>query len=55
VADDARCARAAGARFVGVASPACSWHKDLTQALLDEGAEAVIDDINQLETVLGRE
>ena len=49
VADDARCARAAGVRFVGVASPACSWHKDLKQALLDEGAEAVIDDINQLE------
>jgi HAD superfamily phosphatase len=52
VADDARCAREAGARFVGVASPACSWHKDLTQALLEEGAEAVIDDINQLEAAL---
>jgi HAD superfamily phosphatase len=52
VADDARCARAAGVRFVGVVSPACSWHKDLKQALLDEGAEAVIDDINQLEAAL---
>jgi len=50
--DDARCARAAGARFIGVASPAASWQKDLKQALEDEGAEAVIDDINQLEAAL---
>ncbi len=50
--DDARCARAAGARFIGVASPACSWHEDLKGALEDEGAESVIDDINQLEAAL---
>jgi HAD superfamily hydrolase (TIGR01548 family) len=50
--DDARAARAAGARFIGVASPACSWHKDLKRALEDEGAETVIDDINQLEAAL---
>jgi HAD superfamily phosphatase len=50
--DDARSARAAGVRFIGVASPACSWHKDLKQTLADEGAETVIDDINQLEAAL---
>jgi HAD superfamily phosphatase len=50
--DDARSARAAGVRFIGVAAPDCSWHQDLRQALADEGAEAVIDDINQLEAAL---
>lgn len=52
--DDARSARAAGARFIGVASPACSWHADLKRALEQQGAEAVIDDINQLEAVLAK-
>ncbi|MBI4877609.1 MAG: HAD-IA family hydrolase [Acidobacteria bacterium] len=50
--DDARSARAAGARFIGVASPAFSWHLDLKQALEEQGAEAVIDDINILEAAL---
>ena len=47
--DDARSARAAGVRFVGVAHPR---HEGLPDLLRAEGALAVIQDINQIEEVL---
>jgi HAD superfamily hydrolase (TIGR01548 family) len=47
--DDARSARAAGVRFVGVAHPR---HEGLPDLLRAEGAIAIIADINELETVL---
>lgn len=50
--DDARCARAAGARFIGVVPPAAALREESAATLRDEGALAVIDDINQLEAAL---
>ncbi len=50
--DDARCARAAGVRFVGIAAPANPRYTELAAVLECEGAVAVLDDINGLETVL---
>ena len=47
--DDARSARAAGVRFIGVAHPR---HEGLPDLLRDEGAIAVIQDINEIEEVL---
>lgn len=47
--DDARSARAAGVRFIGVAHPR---HEDLPDLLRAEGAAAVIQDINEIEQVL---
>jgi HAD superfamily hydrolase (TIGR01548 family) len=49
--DDARCARAAGVDFIGVAAPGSPGAAALRQLLKAEGAKAVIDDINQLESV----
>jgi HAD superfamily phosphatase len=50
--DDALCARWAGVPFVGVAAPANPRHAELKQLLLREGADAVLEDVNQLEDVL---
>jgi HAD superfamily phosphatase len=50
--DDARCARAAGVTFIGIASPASPRHEETRARLFEEGAAAVLDDINQLEEVL---
>lgn len=50
--DDARASSAAGVPFVGIASPAAPRHHELVELLRDEGAVAVIDDINSLEDVL---
>jgi HAD superfamily phosphatase len=50
--DDARCARAAGVPFIGIASPQNPRHATLRGLLGEEHAIAVLDDINQLETVL---
>jgi HAD superfamily phosphatase len=47
--DDARSAGSAGVRFIGVAHPR---HPGLDQRLKAEGAEAVIQDINEVEGVL---
>jgi HAD superfamily phosphatase len=47
--DDARSARAANMRFIGVAHPR---HPGLDHLLRSEGAEAVIQDINEIEGVL---
>ncbi len=50
--DDARASSAAGVPFIGIASPEAPRHDELVQLLKDEGAVAVIDDINSLEKVL---
>jgi HAD superfamily phosphatase len=50
--DDARASRAAGVPFIGIASPTAPRHAELTQLLRNEGAVAVLDDINSLEGVL---
>ncbi|NWF84362.1 MAG: HAD-IA family hydrolase [Bryobacteraceae bacterium] len=50
--DDARSARAAGVPFYGIASPACAWQNELRRLLAEEGAVAVLSDVNQLEDVL---
>jgi HAD superfamily phosphatase len=50
--DDARSGKAAGVRFIGIASPAMPWRDDLARLLQAEGAIAVLDDINGLEAVL---
>jgi len=49
--DDARCARAAGVRFVGVAAPSNPLYLDLVFLFQEEGAYAIVDDINYLEEV----
>ncbi len=45
--DDARSARAAGVAFIGVAA-----HGTPAQVFLNEGARAVVDDVNAIEEVL---
>lgn len=50
--DDARSARAAGVPFIGIAAPGKPHHAELIALFQSEGALAVIDDINQLESVL---
>jgi len=50
--DDARCARAAGTAFIGVAAPSNPRFRELAALLRQEGALAVVDDINQLEAAL---
>jgi HAD superfamily phosphatase len=50
--DDARAASAAGVPFIGIAAPAAPRHEELVQLLREEGAVAVIDDINSLEDAL---
>ena len=50
--DDARSARAAGVPFIGVASPLNPRRSELISLFTAENAVAVVDDLNQLETVL---
>ena len=50
--DDCRCARAAEVPFIGIAAPGSPRHRKLVSLFRDEGAIAVLDDINQLEAVL---
>jgi HAD superfamily hydrolase (TIGR01548 family) len=49
--DDARCARAAGVPFIGVAAPSNSRYLDLVFLFQAEGAFAIVDDINYLQEV----
>jgi HAD superfamily phosphatase len=49
--DDARCARAAGVPFIGVAAPSNPRYLDLVFQFQAEGAFAIVDDINYLEEV----
>lgn len=51
--DDARSAQAAGVPFIGVAAPAAPRRRELVERFESLGARAVIEDINQLEGVLG--
>lgn len=50
--DDARSARAAGVSFVGIAAPGNPRRADLVALFESEGAVAVLNDINQLESVI---
>ncbi len=52
--DDARSAKAAGVPFIGIASPAASRREELISLMKDEGARAILDDINDLEEALTR-
>jgi HAD superfamily phosphatase len=50
--DDARCARAAAVPFIGIASPNSLRRDELAALFQAENAIAILDDINQLESVL---
>jgi HAD superfamily phosphatase len=49
--DDARCARAAGVPFIGIAAPSNRAYLDLVFLFQEEKAYAIVDDINYLEEV----
>ena len=49
--DDARCARAAGMPFIGIAAPSNPTYIDLVFLFQQEGAYAIVDDINYLAEV----
>jgi len=49
--DDARCARAAGVPFIGIAAPSNLLYIDLVFLFQETGAYAIVDDINYLEEV----
>jgi len=50
--DDARCSRAAGVPFIGIAAPQLPRRAELIALMQAEGACAVLEDINRLESVL---
>lgn len=50
--DDARSARAAAVPFIGIASPRSPRRAELVAVFQAENAAAILDDINQLESVL---
>ncbi len=50
--DDARCARAAGVPFIGIAAAANPSRAELAALFEAEGAHAIVDDINCLEEAL---
>ncbi len=50
--DDARSAAAAKVPFIGIASPDSPRRDDLVRLLREQGATAVLEDINHLESVL---
>ncbi len=50
--DDARSALAAGITFVGVSTPHNPRHEEITAILKQNGAVAVIEDINELEALV---
>jgi HAD superfamily phosphatase len=49
--DDARSARAAKAPFIGIAAPSNPRYIDLVFLFQEEGAYAIVDDINYLQEV----
>jgi HAD superfamily phosphatase len=49
--DDARCARAAKVPFIGIAAPSNPRYIDLVFLFQEEGAYAIVDDINYLSEV----
>jgi len=50
--DDARCAGAANAPFIGIAAPSNPRYSELVDVLKAEKAVAILDDINQIERVV---
>ncbi len=50
--DDGRCARAAGIPFVGVAAANVPRREEIVRLFQQEGARAVVENINELESVL---
>jgi HAD superfamily phosphatase len=50
--DDARSARAANVPFVGVSMRANPRHAEITKTLYDEGAFIVLENVNELESLL---
>lgn len=50
--DDCRCASAAGVPFIGIVAQSNPRHGRVVRLFRAEGAVAVIDDINQLESIL---
>lgn len=50
--DDARCAKSAGVPFIGIAAPSTPLYDNLVALLRDEGAIAVLDNVNQIEGAL---
>jgi HAD superfamily phosphatase len=50
--DDARCARSAEVPFIGICAPHSPRRAELAVLLAQEGAIAVLDDINQMEGML---
>jgi HAD superfamily phosphatase len=52
--DDARCARAAKTPFIGIAAPSNPLYLDLVFLFQEEGAYAIVDDINYLEEVFAQ-
>jgi HAD superfamily hydrolase (TIGR01548 family) len=50
--DDARCARAAGVSFVGVAARNSYRRDEIVQLFQDEGAQVVVESVNELESAL---
>ena len=52
--DDARCARAAGVPFIGTAPPSNPLYNDLVRLFREQGACAIVDDINSLEEVFAK-
>lgn len=52
VMDDCRAARSAGVPFIGVVSPSNPLREELARRFDQEGAEAVISDVNELERML---
>jgi HAD superfamily phosphatase len=52
--DDARSARSAGVPFVGVSMKTNPRHEEISQTLYDDGAFAVLENVNELETLVER-
>ncbi len=50
--DDGRCARAAGIPFVGVAAANVPRRREIVRLFQQDGARAVIENVNELESVL---
>jgi HAD superfamily hydrolase (TIGR01548 family) len=53
--DDARASKAAGIPFIGIAARLNPRYEDLVRLLLEEGAVAVLDDINGLLGAIGEQ
>ena len=52
--DDARAASAAGVPFIGIVAPSNPRYAEVVSLLRNEGAVAVLDDINSLEDAIAQ-